>query len=87
MADLTDKTLITEEDVRAAGNGSTLQINMKALVTPLAADTLRDRRISVVSEDSVTADEASLAPRAEVRSIAVASDHSGVALRRAMVAN
>ncbi|PYR64190.1 MAG: ribose 5-phosphate isomerase B [Acidobacteria bacterium] len=55
-------------------------------ITPLAADTLKDRRITVVHEGRASADEASLAPRADIRSIAIASDHTGVALRRALVA-
>ena len=35
MSDLTDKTLITEADVRGAMIGTTLRINETALVTPL----------------------------------------------------
>ena len=55
-------------------------------ITPLAADTLKDRRITVVREGSVSADEASLVPVADIRSLAVGSDHTGVALRRKVVA-
>jgi ribose 5-phosphate isomerase B len=40
----------------------------------------------VIAEDSVSADDASLAPPAAVRTLAIASDHTGVALRKALVA-
>jgi ribose 5-phosphate isomerase B len=33
----------------------------------------------------VSADEAALAPRADIRTVAIASDHTGVTLRRALV--
>jgi ribose 5-phosphate isomerase B len=39
----------------------------------------------VIHEDRASADEASLAPAADVRSVAIASDHTGVALRKALV--
>jgi ribose 5-phosphate isomerase B len=42
--------------------------------------------VTVIGEDAVAPDEASLAPRAEIRSIAIASDHTGIALRKALVA-
>ncbi len=45
MSDLTDKTLITEADVRGAIIGTTFRINETALVTPLAADLARERHI------------------------------------------
>src|SRR5438445_6085206 len=78
--------IITEADARVLPRGSTVLLARGGHVTPLAADTLKDRRINVVSEGGADANDASLAPRADVRSIAVASDHSGVALRRAIVA-
>ena len=78
--------IITEADARVLPRGSAVLLARGGHVTPLAADTLKDRRINVVSEGGADANDASLAPRADVRSIAVASDHSGVALRRAIVA-
>jgi len=54
-------------------------------VTPLAQDTLRERRVVVVREDAASADEAALAPVADIRSVAIASDHTGVRLRQALV--
>jgi ribose 5-phosphate isomerase B len=55
-------------------------------VTPLAQDTLRERRVTVVPAGTVDAAiPADLAPRAEIRRVAIASDHTGVALRKAIV--
>jgi ribose 5-phosphate isomerase B len=56
-------------------------------VTPLAADTLRERRITVVRDGETTDEEASLAPRADIRRLAIASDHTGIVLRKALVAD
>lgn len=78
--------IITETDARVLPRGETVMLARGGHITPLAADTLRERRVRVVPEGSAPADEASLAPRADVRSIAIASDHTGVALRRALVA-
>ena len=52
-------------------------------ITPLASDTLKARRITVLSAVA----EASLdglAPVADIRSLAIGSDHSGVALKAAL---
>ena len=78
--------LIAEADARVLPRGETVMLARSGHITPLAADTLKDRRITVVHEGRASADEASLAPRADIRSIAIASDHTGVALRRALVA-
>jgi ribose 5-phosphate isomerase B len=58
-------------------------------ITPLALDTLRDRRITVVQEGidgRVAPDDLRLAPPADIRTVAIASDHTGLALRRELVA-
>jgi ribose 5-phosphate isomerase B len=78
--------IITEADARVLPRGEAVMLAPGGHVTPLAADTLRERRITIVQEGRASADEASLAPRADVRSIAIGSDHTGVALRRALVA-
>lgn len=78
--------IITEADARVLPRGETVMLARRGHITPLAADTLRERRIVVVREGAVSADEAALAPKADVRSVAMASDHTGVALRRALVA-
>ena len=76
--------LITEADARVLPRGETVMLARRGHITPLAADTLQDRRVTVVHEGRAAADEASLVPRADIRSIAIASDHTGVALRRAL---
>jgi ribose 5-phosphate isomerase B len=78
--------IITEADARVLARGETVVLARRGHITPLAQDTLNDRRVTVIAEDSVSADDASLAPPAEVRTLAIASDHTGVALRKALVA-
>jgi ribose 5-phosphate isomerase B len=78
--------IITETDARVLPPGDTVMLARRGHITPLAQDTLRDRRITVVHEGMTSADEAVLAPKADVRTVAIASDHSGVALRRALAA-
>lgn len=78
--------IITESDARVLPRGGTVMLAKGGHVTPLASDTLRERRITVVREGQVSADEAGLAPPADVRSVAIASDHTGIKLRQALVA-
>ena len=80
MADLRNRTLITEDDVRAAGVGATLQISDKALVTPLAADLARERHVTLqrLGGPSVSV------PRA--RKIAIGADHGGFEMKEALKA-
>lgn len=78
--------IITESDARVLARGETVMLARRGHVTPLAQDTLRERRVTVVADDSVSVDDASLAPPADIRTIAIASDHTGVALRKALVA-
>jgi ribose 5-phosphate isomerase B len=75
MADLTDRTLITEDDVRNAPIGSTLRILAQALVTPLAADVARDRHVTL---ERVGATEAK---KKTSRRIAIGSDHGGFEMK------
>jgi ribose 5-phosphate isomerase B len=78
--------IITETDARVLPRGEPVALARGGHITPLAQDTLNERRITVVREGSATADEATLAPRADVRSVALASDHTGIALRKALAA-
>ena len=64
--------------------GSTIVLVAGGHITPLAHDTLRARRVSVVDESSAD-DAASLAPAADVRTVAIAGDHTSLALKRAIV--
>src|SRR3989442_617658 len=77
--------IITESDARVLLRGETVMLARGGHVTPLAQDTLKERRVTIVHEGRASADEASLAPRADIRSVAIASDHTGVVLRRGLV--
>ena len=78
--------IITEADARQLAVGSVVELAPGGHVTPLAQDTLRARRVTVVpagSSDPFLPPD--LAPVADVRRIAIGSDHTGVALKRALV--
>lgn len=77
--------LITETDARAFATGETVQLAKGGTVTPLAADTLRAKRVVVIMESGVDADVASLAPRADIKTLTIGSDHTGVTLRKALI--
>ncbi len=77
--------IITEADARVLSPGETVILARGGHITPLAQDTLRERRVTIATEGAVSADEAALAPRAEIRRVAMASDHTGVALRKSLV--
>jgi ribose 5-phosphate isomerase B len=77
--------IITEADARVLAVGDTVMLAKGGHVTPLAQDTLKARRITLVREGHATADEASLVPKADVRSLAIASDHTGIKLRQGLV--
>ena len=78
MADLRNRTLITEDDVRAAGIGATLQISDKALVTPLAADLARERHVTLQRPGGPSVST----PR--TRKIAIGADHGGFEMKEAL---
>lgn len=78
--------IITETDARLLTRGESVTLATGGHITPLAQDTLNERRVVVVREGMNTAAEASLAPKADVRAIAIASDHTGIKLRHALVA-
>jgi ribose 5-phosphate isomerase B len=78
--------IITEADARVLPRGGTVMLARGGHITPLAADTLKERRVTVVEEGRASAEDASLAPKADIRTVAIASDHTGIALRRALVA-
>ena len=73
--------MITEADARTLEYGSTVLLVAGGHVTPLAQDTLKERRVSLVHE-GYDADLESLAPKAEIRTVAIAADHTGVALKK-----
>jgi ribose 5-phosphate isomerase B len=77
--------IITEADARVLPRGDTVMLARRGHITPLAEDTLRERRVTVIREGRVSPDEAGLAPVADIRTVAIASDHTGIALRRDLV--
>lgn len=76
--------MITEADARVLEYGTTIVLVAGGHVTPLAQDTLRARRVTVVREGS-DVDAAALAPRAEIRTVAIGGDHTSLALKAALV--
>jgi ribose 5-phosphate isomerase B len=78
--------MITEADARLLEYGSTVALVSGGHVTPLAADTLKTRRISVIREGG-DAEQAQLVPRAEIHTVAIAGDHTSVTLKAAIVAH
>jgi ribose 5-phosphate isomerase B len=78
VSDLSDRSLITEVDIRSVTAGATLQINEKALVTPLAADLARERHITL---ERVTI---AVGPGRTPLRIALGADHGGFEMKEAL---
>ena len=72
--------LLTEADARTIEIGSSVTVPASGHITPLALDTLRERRVTVL-RDLPDPDAAGLMPAADIRRVALGSDHSGVALK------
>ena len=80
--------LISEADARRIEPGSTVELEPGGRVTPLAADTLRARRVTVVPAGSTDPTlPADLAPVMPVVRVAIGADHTGVALKADLVAH
>jgi ribose 5-phosphate isomerase B len=80
--------IITEADARSLDLGATVELTAGGHVTPLARDTLASRRITVISAGSAdSALPADLAPTPDIRRVAIGSDHTGLAMKRALVAH
>ena len=78
--------IITEADARTLDIGSTVELEKGGHVTPLARDTLTARRVTVVGAGSRDVGAgAGLVPVSDIRRVAIGSDHTGVALKRALV--
>jgi len=78
--------IITETDARVLDVGSSVELSAGGIITPLAQDTLRARRVTVVAVGALDPNLPSdLAPVADVRRVAIGNDHSGVALKKALV--
>jgi ribose 5-phosphate isomerase B len=85
IASMKKFSIITEADARVLTRGETIILARGGTMTPLAQDTLRERHVTVVREGTATAQATRLVPVADVRRVAIASDHSGLALRAAVV--
>ena len=72
--------IITETDARVLDVGSTVELAAGGIVTPLAQDTLRARRVEVIRVGAMV-EAGSLAPVADIRIVTLGSDHTGVRLR------
>jgi ribose 5-phosphate isomerase B len=78
--------IITEADARVLDIGETIALNRRGHITPLAADTLAARRITVLAEDQIAASDDNLAPAAAIRKLAIGSDHGGLKLKATIIA-
>jgi ribose 5-phosphate isomerase B len=77
--------LITEADARTLEIGGSVELADGGHITPLAKDTLKERRVTVVaagSSDPSLPDD--LAPVADIRRVAIGNDHTGVAMKLAI---
>jgi len=78
--------IITEADARTLDVGATVELTAGGHVTPLAKDTLAARRVTVIRAGS--ADESlpdDLAPSSDIKRVTIGSDHTGLAIKRALV--
>ena len=78
--------MITEADARVLEYGSTVMLVAGGHVTPLAADTLKARRIALVREGT-DVDAEMLAPRSDIHTVVIAGDHTSLKLKDAIIAH
>jgi ribose 5-phosphate isomerase B len=79
---------IGEAEARAIDAGATVELEAGGHVTPLAWDTIRAKRIVVVPAGQVDPSlPADLAPASPVARVAIGADHTGVALKNALLAH
>jgi ribose 5-phosphate isomerase B len=81
MVELTGKSLITDIDLKNVAMGETVRVDAKAIVTPLATDTARERHLRI--EPVFVAPAAS---KARVHRIAVGADHGGFEMKEQLKA-
>ena len=78
--------LISEVEARSIEAGTTVELAKGGHVTPLAWDTLREKRVTVVPQGTVDSTlPADLAPASPATRIAIGADHTGVALKAALI--
>lgn len=78
--------IITEADARTLDIGATVELSAGGHVTPLARDTLAARHVTVIpagsSDPSLPGD---LVPVADIRRVAIGSDHTGLVMKKAIL--
>ena len=78
--------IITEADARTIDPGATVELAAGGHVTPLAKDTLASRRVTVVAAGTVDATlPPDLAPVADIRRVVIGNDHTGIAMKNAIL--
>lgn len=78
--------IITEADARVIDVGATVELVKGGHITPLAKDTLAARRVTVVRAGSTDASlPGDLAPVADIRRVALGNDHTGIAMKKAIL--
>jgi len=78
MIDLCAKGLITDQDLKNISMGESVRVSDKAIVTPLAHDTARERRLQLEWVAGSISTEGSARPR----KIAVGCDHGGFEMKQ-----
>jgi ribose 5-phosphate isomerase B len=80
--------IITEVDARSLDIGATVELTAGGHVTPLARDTLKSRRVTIVPAGSYDSSlPPDLAPVADIRRMVIGCDHTGLAIKRALVSH
>ena len=78
--------IITEADARTLDLGATVELAKGGHITPLAKDTLAARRVTVIAAGTADASlPDDLAPPSDVRRVVVGNDHTGIAMKKAIV--
>jgi ribose 5-phosphate isomerase B len=79
-------SLISETEARRIESGTTVVLEAGGHVTPLAWDTLKERRVTVVPAGTVDVTlPPDLAPVSPVRRVIIGADHTGVDVKAALI--
>ena len=76
--------IITETVALALERGATVELASEGQITPLAYDTLRERRVLVVRQGEIDVEEMDRVRVGEIRVVAVGADHTGVDLKQSV---
>ena len=82
MIELTGKVLITDEDLKNVAMGETVRLDEKAIITPLAGDTARERHLVIQRVAPALETPGNSRPRR----IAVGADHGGFEMKQELKA-